>query len=185
MQDTQNQIVELEPEMELKRLTLCAKEFVKELDNSLFDTRQSAQRSVNFAWHIGGLCIEAKKITPHGGYGIWLESIGISHPTAHRYTALRSKFSTLKDLETANAQREGYLALLVPSKEHPQLDGDAALPAREENPLGWVNNFSRWNTKHGESVSHEQIRANGRKVFEFLLPAFMEEVAAMLREEAA
>lgn len=164
----------LNKEVIVQGLTHEAKVLTGKLSHLLADIKDKAQDSVVVAWRLGEICIKAKETVGHGNYEAWLESVNLSKTTAFRYVQLRTKYSTLELLDSANAQREGILALIVPNKERPEHEGDVKFTASPTH-LAIVNDWHRFlrQVEIGKStLNKEEIRKDLKPVYDWLKPIF-------------
>ncbi len=84
---------------------------------------------------------------------------------------LNSNYSTLKDLKEVNATREGYLALLVPQKEHTEVKGDMQANKSQHHHLDLINDWSKW-MRHVEikkiETDIEEVKRDLKPMYEWL-----------------
>jgi hypothetical protein len=145
-----------------------------ELSGEVNQVKTRADYCIELAWRLGGICENAKKTAGHGHFLAWLEGAGISTDSSDRYRALNAKFRSIAELHEANAQRVGYLKLLVPDKEKVEHDGDVDLdPPVHHNCI--MNVFSRFKRRLeiGKiTMDKERARKDLLPVYEFLKGLF-------------
>ena len=87
---------------------------------------KSAMRAVEHAWHAGRALLAAKKLVPHGQWGLWLkDNFGErSQQTASNWMRLASNYQSIGNLETV---KHGLLMLEgSPEKQQKRAEREAA-----------------------------------------------------------